>query len=158
MPPRTTAAQRRHAALRAALADQLAALGAAPYTGPDQTAPVLRECAHSVLRAAERGLVPHRAALKAVVRGTLAELAERFPGRSLEVRVPPYGAVQCVAGPRHTRGTPPSVVETDPLTWTALALGELGWAEAVRTHLLSASGERADLAPMLPLWPSPRPL
>ncbi|TDQ54932.1 sterol carrier family protein [Actinorugispora endophytica] len=153
MPSKPTAAQRRYAALRSALDDQLAALGEAPHSGPDRPAPVLEACARAVLLARERGREPQRAALKAVVRGSLAELAERFPGHALEVRVPPYGAVQCLEGPRHTRGTPPGVVETDPLTWTALAAGELGWAEAADTHRVSASGVRADLSPLLPLWP-----
>ncbi len=73
------------------------------------------------------------------------------PGRSVEVRVPPYGAVQCVDGPRHTRGTPPGVVETDPVTWLALASGRLQWAEALRSGRLRASGERTDLSAILPL-------
>jgi hypothetical protein len=81
----------------------------------------------------------------------LEELAARAPGRSVEVRVPPYGAVQAVEGPRHTRGTPPNVVETDPATWVALAVGTLTWAEAAATGRLHASGERADLSPYLPL-------
>ena len=83
---------------------------------------------------------------------TLADvLAERAPGRSLELRVPPYAAVQAVQGPRHTRGTPPSVVETDPVTWVRLATGRLTWAEAVKGPTVQASGARADLATWLPL-------
>ena len=79
-------------------------------------------------------------------------LAARAPGRSLELRVPPYAAVQAVEGPRHTRGTPPSVVETDPLTWVRLAAGRLtlGGCQSGRRSV-QASGERADLAPWLPL-------
>ncbi|KUP98008.1 sterol carrier family protein [Thermobifida cellulosilytica] len=153
MASRSTAAQRRHAALRSALDEQLAALGEPPYGGPDLTGPVLEECARAVLRADRSGLEPHRPAVKAVVRATLAELSARHPGQALEVRVPPYGAVQCMAGPRHTRGTPPGVVETDPLTWTALVVGEVTWADSVASHRVSASGVRADLAPVLPLWP-----
>ena len=65
------------------------------------------------------------------VRYTLQLLAELAPGNTLEVRVPPFGAVQCIEGPRHTRGTPPNVVETDAATWLALATGELPWAEAL---------------------------
>ena len=72
-------------------------------------------------------------------------MATRAPGRSLELRVPPYAAVQCVEGPRHTRGTPPNVVETDPLTWIRLAAGRLDWREAVTSGAVRASGERADL-------------
>ena len=84
------------------------------------------------------------------VRVLLEALAERAPGRSLEVRVPPYAAVQCVPGPRHTRGTPPGVVETDPLTWLRLAAGRVSWAEA--REAVHASGARADLSPYLPLF------
>ncbi|WP_052809581.1 sterol carrier family protein [Streptomonospora alba] len=154
MPAKTTAAQRRQAALREALDTQLAALGEAPYSGPDRPSPVLSACVGAVLRARSEGAQPVRSAVKAAVRGTLAELAERAPGHSLEVRVPPYGAVQVVEGPRHTRGTPPGVVETEPLTWLALAAGTTSWQEAVDAHAVSASGTRADLAGLLPLWPS----
>ncbi|MFI2754141.1 sterol carrier family protein [Cellulomonas sp. P22] len=88
---------------------------------------------------------------RTAVRFTLEELADVAPGRSVEVRVPPDGAVQAIEGPRHTRGTPPNVVETDPQTWLALATGELGWDEAVASGAVSASGERADLTAWLPL-------
>ncbi len=67
--------------------------------------------------------------------------------------MPPYGAVQCVAGPRHTRGTPPNVVETDPVTWVEVACGRLAWAEAVAQGRVSASGHRTDLSAYLPLSP-----
>jgi hypothetical protein len=95
-----------------------------------------------------------RAALRDVVRALLARLRERAPGRSVEVRVPPFGAVQCVAGPRHTRGTPPNVVETDPETFLLLAVGALSFADAVAAGRVSASGIRADLSALLPLVPS----
>jgi hypothetical protein len=85
------------------------------------------------------------------VRFLLEELAERAPGRSVEVRVPPYGAVQCVEGPRHTRGTPPNVVELDPMTWVAVATGGTDWDAAVAEGLVHASGGRADLSAYLPL-------
>jgi Bacterial SCP ortholog len=85
------------------------------------------------------------------VRFLLEELAAQAPGRSVEVRVPPHGAVQCVPGPRHTRGTPPNVVETDAMTWVALATGDLGWAEAMAEGRVQASGERADLSGFLPV-------
>jgi len=85
------------------------------------------------------------------VRTLLDGLATRYPGRALEARVPPVAAVQCLAGPRHTRGTPPGVVETDPPTWLRLAAGRQLWADAVAAGLVSASGERADLAAYLPL-------
>ncbi len=95
--------------------------------------------------------VADREATGLAVRVLLARLVERAPGRSVEVRVPPYAAVQCVEGPRHTRGTPPNVVECDGPTWLRLATGVLGWAEAVADGRLRASGERADLGPLLPL-------
>jgi len=90
--------------------------------------------------------------VKQAVRGLLARLAATAPGRSVEVRVPPFGAVQCVPGPRHTRGTPPNVVETDPVTWIRLATGLLPWPEAVSQGLVRASGSRTDLSAHLPLW------
>ncbi|MFJ8603356.1 sterol carrier family protein [Streptomyces shenzhenensis] len=105
------------------------------------------------LNAAVPGLeVPHdRQALAAATRLLADALAVKAPGGSTEVRVPPYAVVQCVEGTRHTRGTPPNVVETDPLTWIRLATGRLAWADAVADAKVSASGERADLAGLLPL-------
>jgi hypothetical protein len=94
---------------------------------------------------------PDRADLRLLVKHFLAVLEQRAPGHSVEVRVPPYAAVQVIAGVRHTRGTPPAVVETDATTWIALATGELSWAEASASAAVRASGERADLAPHLPL-------
>ena len=88
-----------------------------------------------------------RAALAVATRLLAEILAARAPGRSVELRVPPFVAVQAVAGPRHTRGTPPNVVETDPLTWIRLATGRLAWADAP----VRASGQRADLSGYLPL-------
>jgi hypothetical protein len=85
------------------------------------------------------------------VRFTLEELASRAPGRSLEVRVPPFGVTQCIAGTTHTRGTPPGVVETDPHTWLLLATGALDWQAAVTSGVLAASGSRASLSHLLPL-------
>ena len=92
-----------------------------------------------------------RADLKAATKHLLALLGQRAPGRSVEVRVPPFAAVQCVSGARHTRGTPPAVVEMDAQTWFALATGELTWEEATYAGRVSASGERSDLSPWLPL-------
>lgn len=92
-----------------------------------------------------------RPAQATAVRWLLAELARRVPGRAVEVRVPPYGAVQVVAGPRHTRGTPPAVVEMSPATWLELATGRLGWDDAMASGAILASGERADLSGFLPL-------
>jgi hypothetical protein len=85
------------------------------------------------------------------VRYLLEELAEVAPGNSVEVRVPPLGATQCIEGPRHTRGTPPNVVELSPRIWFDLALGNLSWDKAVGEHLVSSSGVRASLAEVLPL-------
>src|SRR5450756_518428 len=92
-----------------------------------------------------------REIVRTAVRFTLEELAAVAPGGAVEVRVPPDGAVQCVAGPRHTRGTPPNVVEMDPMTWLRLASGLVAWADAVAAGLVSASGERANLAGLVPL-------
>ena len=89
--------------------------------------------------------------LRLLVKHFLAVLAERAPGRSVEVRVPPFAAVQVIPGSRHTRGTPKAVVETDALTWIGLATGERSWADAVRTGAVRPSGERSDLSPYLPL-------
>jgi hypothetical protein len=90
-------------------------------------------------------------AVALAVRFTLEELAERAPGGTIEVRVPPHGAVQCGEGGHHTRGTPPNVVETDAEAWLALATGRLTWADAVEGGRISASGSRADLSAWLPL-------
>ncbi len=92
------------------------------------------------------------------VRFTLEELADVAPGHAVEVRIPPAGAVQCVEGPRHTRGTPPNVVETDPQTWLELASGTLTWSDATAQGRIRASGDRADLTGLLPLQAArPRP-
>jgi len=87
------------------------------------------------------------------VRYLLQVLAETVPGNTVEVRVPPFGAVQCIDGPNHTRGTPPNVVEMDAADWLRLATGGLGWHDAVAQGSVSASGQRADLSGELPvLW------
>jgi hypothetical protein len=86
-----------------------------------------------------------------LVKHLLAVLSEQAPGSSVEVRVPPYAVAQCVAGSRHTRGTPPAVVETDAATWIALATGREAWSVAVASGRLRASGERSDLSSLLPL-------
>lgn len=85
------------------------------------------------------------------VRYLLEVLASDFEGHTVEVRVPPWGAVQAIEGPRHTRGTPPNVIETDAATWIALATGSLRWSEAVSAARATASGQRADLGEVLPL-------
>ena len=90
--------------------------------------------------------------LATAVRYLLQLLAEQAEGNTVEVRVPPYGAAQCIPGPRHTRGTPPNVVETDAETWIPLATGKVLWADAVATGRIHASGQRADLADYLPVF------
>ena len=94
---------------------------------------------------------PPRAVVGAAVKTAARWLAQQVPGRSVELRVPPHVAVQLVPGPRHTRGTPPNVVETDAATWLRLATGMSTWADAVAAGTVSASGNRADLSPYLPL-------
>jgi hypothetical protein len=111
--------------------------------------PVAGQAALAVWRA-DPDSVP-RTDLAAAVRWTLEVLAERAPGGTVEVRVPPFGVVQCVEGQTHKRGTPPNVVETDPRTWLDLATGVVSWADAVRSGRVGASGNRADLAAYLPL-------
>lgn len=101
----------------------------------------------------DEGRIPDVSVLRAAVRALLVELRAKAPGRSVEVRVPPYGAIQCVEGPTHTRGTPPNVVESDPVTFVLLATGRLGWLDAVREGRVRASGVRADLSAWLPIWP-----
>ncbi len=85
------------------------------------------------------------------VKETLAVLAQKSPGRAIEVRVPPYAAIQCGDGPTHTRGTPANVIEMDATTWLRLARGEVTWKEAMSTGAILASGARADLSELLPL-------
>jgi hypothetical protein len=119
-----------------------------PTRRPDPRGPQL---VASVLRALDGGADPEAGELRDAARYLLRLLAARHPGRVLEVRIPPVAAVQCLPGPVHTRGTPPNVVETDPLTWVRLATGRLGWAAAVGSAAVHASGPRADLAGYLPL-------
>jgi hypothetical protein len=97
------------------------------------------------------GRDPDPSQVRDAVRALLALLRQRAPGRSVEVRIPPYGAIQCVEGPAHKRGTPPNVVEMDPITFVLLATGHLAWEDAVRDGRVTASGTRADLAPHLPI-------
>lgn len=91
------------------------------------------------------------AQVRTAVRFTLQVLTRHHPGNAVEVRVPPAGVTQAIAGPRHTRGTPPNVIETDAQTWLALATGTLGWDEALASGRVQASGLRADLGEVLPL-------
>jgi hypothetical protein len=99
---------------------------------------------------------PDRRTVATAVKTSTRWLAQQVPGRSVELRVPPHVAVQCVEGPRHTRGTPPNVVETDAATWLRLATGQLSWSQAVADGTVSASGNRADLSGYLPLRPLSR--
>lgn len=101
----------------------------------------------------EKAVVEHDR--RALTKHYLALLQQKAPGNSVEVRVPPFAAVQVIPGVRHTRGTPPAVIETDADTWIALATGSLTWAEAVAVGRARASGERTDLSRLLPLAPAP---
>ncbi len=94
---------------------------------------------------------PDPVAERAAVKATLEMLSEAAPGKSVEVRVPPYAAIQVVAGVKHRRGTPSAVVECDAPTWLCLATGALTWADAIASGRLRASGERSDLSAYLPL-------
>ena len=122
------------------------------------TAPIPAEHLRAVLEpvlpwlagAAEQ---PPRTVVGAAVKATARWLAQQVPGRSVELRVPPHVAVQCVPGPRHPRGTPPNVVETYAATWLRLAAGHVTWAAAVAEGKVTASGNRADLSEHLPLRP-----
>jgi hypothetical protein len=89
--------------------------------------------------------------LRLLTKHLLALLVAKAPGGAVEVRVPPYAVAQCVTGTRHTRGTPPAVVEMDAPTWIGLAIGDLDWQEAAGAGRLIASGERSDLGSLLPL-------
>jgi Bacterial SCP ortholog len=108
------------------------------------------EAGRSALRSWQQGAAD-RTTTATAVRYALEEVAARAPGNSVEVRVPPYGVAQCVEGPRHTRGTPPNVIECDAATWLALVTGALSWTDAVSAGRVAASGLRADLSPLLPL-------
>ena len=94
---------------------------------------------------------PARPVLATAVRASLRTLEQIAPGHSVEVRVPPFAAIQCIAGPRHTRGTPANVIEMDPKTWLELATGRLDWTTAVADGRVTASGTRADISGLLPI-------
>jgi Bacterial SCP ortholog len=139
--------------LLAAVNEQRAALGRAPFRGPATERTLGAASLAAVMAANTAGTEPLRPALRAAVRYSLALLAEQVPGRTVEVRIPPFAAIQCIPGPRHTRGTPPNVVETDPATWLDLATGRLSWTAAVAAGRVTASGQRADLSEHLPVVP-----
>ena len=98
-----------------------------------------------------RGGAAESTDLRLLTKHLLALLVAKAPGGAVEVRVPPYAVAQCVEGTRHTRGTPPAVVEMDATTWIALAIGDLDWEQADHDARLTASGERSDLGTLLPL-------
>ncbi|HUR14600.1 MAG TPA: sterol carrier family protein [Mycobacteriales bacterium] len=112
---------------------------------------VLFRVVEGVVHGLDAAIEPDPHALRLVTRALAQALADREPGSSVELRVPPYVAVQCVSGPRHTRGTPPNVVETDAVSWVRLATGRLSWADALRNGRVRASGERSDLGGFLPI-------
>lgn len=117
---------------------------------PRRRTPV--ETGRSAVRAwAADPLAAERTTLATAVRFTLEELSVRHPGGTCEVRVPPHGVVQCLDGPRHTRGTPPNVVQTDAVCWLELVTGRASWAQALAEGRVLASGERSDLSGVLPL-------
>ncbi|HEY2641906.1 MAG TPA: sterol carrier family protein [Streptosporangiaceae bacterium] len=147
MPPRRPDLSR----LLDAVNEQRAALGEPAWPGVVTERALGQASLAGVRAAASAGREPANAALRAAVRYTLGLLAERAPGRTVEVRVPPVAAIQCIPGPRHTRGTPPNVVETDPMTWLRLATGELDWAGALAAGRLLASGQRSDISSYLPV-------
>jgi len=105
-----------------------------------------------VVAALHSGVEVDRTLVRAAVKRTLADLVSIAPGHSVEVRVPPHAAVQAIPGVRHRRGTPPAVVELDARTWLDLVTGAVSWADAMQSGRISASGERSDLSPFLPLY------
>ncbi|WP_322767786.1 sterol carrier family protein [Frankia sp. Cr1] len=149
--------------LRSRLGDGIAA-AVAGLAGVDPARPVMTAAGgmrlgdllvalavDGVVHGLDLGVDPHRDAVRIVVRTFTGLLVARAPGRCVEVRVPPFAAVQVVDGPRHTRGTPPNVVETDPVTFVDVAVGRLSWVDAAADGRVRASGSRADLRPYLPL-------
>ena len=112
---------------------------------------VLFRLIEGVVHGLDLGIAPAKTALKQVVRALVALLADTVPGHAVELRVPPYAVTQCVAGPRHTRGTPPGTVEADPVAWVLLATGRLSWTDAVASGRVRVRGDRADLREHLPL-------
>ncbi len=105
------------------------------------------------IRCYDVGTAPDRADEKAAVKATLAAITTLAPGGAVEIRVPPYAAVQAIGGVRHRRGTPPAVVQLDARTLLQLAVGALSWADALATGRVRASGERSDLGWLLPVFP-----
>jgi hypothetical protein len=137
--------------LASALSAQRALLLAAAVDPPVNSEVSVADLIELVAAGLRRGVNAERNALRLTVRALADQLATDHLGRSVEVRIPPFAAVQCIPGPRHTRGTPPNVVETDAATFVALACGFEQWDTAVRDGRVRASGERADLSGFLPL-------
>jgi hypothetical protein len=150
VPPRTRRID--PARVREALRVQLERLQEAESPPTGDVDRLSRACVAAVVTSRDRAIEPHPDTVRVAVSYLLQSLADLAPGRSVEVRVPPYAAIQCVAGPRHKRGTPPNVVETDPFTWIDIATGRLSWAGAVETGSIRASGERANLSAFFPLF------
>jgi hypothetical protein len=151
----TATSERAAQRLRAALDEQRAALGEPAWAGSGDPDALGRACTFAVLQALAAGQSPRPGALREAARYLAGLLAAQAPGRAVEVRVPPYAAVQCIEGPRHTRGTPPNLVEMDPVTWVRLAAGLTSWADALAAGAVRASGVRADLGPYLPVLEMP---
>jgi hypothetical protein len=121
-----------------------------PVDTPEASSPA-DELIALVAAGIQAGIAPGRQALKLAVRLLADRFAAAHPGRSVELRIPPFAAVQCVTGPRHTRGTPPNVVETDGATFVGLTCGFVVWEEALVAGKVRASGERSDLRAFLPM-------
>lgn len=117
---------------------------------PSRLKPAAREDVAAALHRLATGAA-EKADLKLLTKHYLALMETKAPGRSVEIRVPPFAAIQCIEGVRHTRGTPPAVIETDAATWIGLAAGDLTWSDALQSGRISASGERTDLTAYLPL-------
>lgn len=118
----------------------------------------VHEWIRGLARAMSRGTAesevpkPPRKAIANAVRLTARTLEHEAPGHSVEVRVPPFVAVQCIDGPRHTRGTPPNVVECTPETWLLVATGCISWEDAIGAPGTEVSGTRAgEVARWLPI-------
>lgn len=138
-------------------------MGGAPASGPvgapggPPTLPTMaravtrRQLAAALAAIDAAGPEPDRATTAEAVRASLRWLAQQHPGKAVEIRVPPFAAVQAIGGLSHTRGTPPNVVETDPVTWIGLVTGAVAWDDALAGGRVTASGTRADLSSLLPL-------
>ncbi len=109
--------------------------------------PEIEQC----LAAYAAGIKPERETERTAVKAILSSLTAKAPGHAVELRIPPFSAVQLIEGPRHRRGTPGAVVETSASVLVRLASNELTWAQAVATGVLIASGERSDLSHLFPI-------